>query len=80
MGRPAGSPPTGFGTIFGGTAGSLYRSLVAKGDAPVKASRQPDSDHEESDVAEAVWLAANDTSDRLHYPAGPDAVALAGAG
>lgn len=31
----------------------------------------------ESDVAEAVWLAANDTSDRLRYPAGPDAVALA---
>ena len=31
----------------------------------------------ESDVAEAVWLAANDTSPRLHYPAGPDAVALA---
>lgn len=30
----------------------------------------------ESDVAEAVWLAANDASDRLHYPAGPDAVAL----
>lgn len=34
----------------------------------------------ESDVAEAVWLAANDTSGRLHYPAGPDAVALAKAG
>lgn len=31
----------------------------------------------ESDVAEAVWLAANDTSGRLHYPAGADAVALA---
>jgi NAD(P)-dependent dehydrogenase (short-subunit alcohol dehydrogenase family) len=31
----------------------------------------------EGDVAEAVWLAANDTSDRLHYPAGPDALALA---
>jgi NAD(P)-dependent dehydrogenase (short-subunit alcohol dehydrogenase family) len=30
----------------------------------------------ENDVAEAVWLAANDTSNRLHYPAGPDAVAL----
>lgn len=29
------------------------------------------------DVAQAVWEAANDTSDRLHYPAGPDAVALA---
>lgn len=31
----------------------------------------------ESDVAEAVWLAANDASPRLHYPAGADAVALA---
>lgn len=31
----------------------------------------------ESDVAEAIWMAANDTSDRLHYPAGADAVALA---
>jgi len=30
-----------------------------------------------SDVAEAVWLAANDASPRLHYPAGADAVALA---
>ena len=34
----------------------------------------------ESDVAEAVWLAANDTSGRLHYPAGADAVALAAGG
>jgi short-subunit dehydrogenase len=31
----------------------------------------------ESDVAEAVWLAANDGSSRLRYPAGADAVALA---
>ena len=31
----------------------------------------------ESDVAEAVWLAANDTTARFRYPAGPDAVALA---
>ena len=31
----------------------------------------------ESDVAESVWQAANDPSDRLHYPAGADAVALA---
>lgn len=34
----------------------------------------------ESDVAEALWLAANDTSDRLRYPAGPDAETLARAG
>ena len=31
---------------------------------------------QESDVAEAVWLAATDKTDRLHYPAGADAVAL----
>ncbi len=30
-----------------------------------------------ADVAEAVWRAANDLSDQLRYPAGPDAVALA---
>ena len=32
----------------------------------------------ESDVAAAVWLAANDESGRLRFPAGADAVALAG--
>jgi NAD(P)-dependent dehydrogenase (short-subunit alcohol dehydrogenase family) len=31
----------------------------------------------ESDVAEAIFRAANDESTRLHYPAGADAVALA---
>ncbi|AKU97886.1 Short-chain dehydrogenase/reductase SDR [Labilithrix luteola] len=31
----------------------------------------------ESDVAEAVYRAANDTSGQLRFPAGPDAVALA---
>lgn len=30
-----------------------------------------------SDVAEAVWQAANDESGRMHFPAGADAVALA---
>ena len=33
----------------------------------------------ESDVAEAVWQAATDPSDRLRYPAGADAMALAAA-
>ena len=31
----------------------------------------------ESDVAEAVWRAANDASGQLRFPAGADAVALA---
>lgn len=33
----------------------------------------------ESDVADAVWRAANDLSGQLHFPAGADAVALAAA-
>ena len=38
---------------------------------------QPSPVTTEADVAEAVWRAANDTSGRLRFPAGPDAVALA---
>lgn len=37
---------------------------------------QPALTTKESDVAEAVWLATNDTSGKLHFPAGADAVAL----
>jgi NAD(P)-dependent dehydrogenase (short-subunit alcohol dehydrogenase family) len=33
---------------------------------------------QESDVAQAVWNAAHDTTGTLHYPAGADAVALVG--
>lgn len=33
----------------------------------------------EADVAEAVWRAANDTSGRLRFPAGADALALSAA-
>lgn len=32
----------------------------------------------ESDVAEAVWAAVHESTNRLRFPAGPDAVALAG--
>ena len=38
---------------------------------------QPAAVTNESDVAEAVWRAANDTSGQLRFPAGADAVALA---
>lgn len=37
---------------------------------------QPSLTTREIDVAEAVWQAANDTSTKLHFPAGADAVAL----
>jgi NAD(P)-dependent dehydrogenase (short-subunit alcohol dehydrogenase family) len=36
----------------------------------------PSAVTQESDVAEAVWHAANDGSSQLHFPAGADAVAL----
>jgi hypothetical protein len=38
---------------------------------------QPAAVTNESDVAEAVWRAANDSSGQLRFPGGPDAVALA---
>jgi hypothetical protein len=38
---------------------------------------QPAAMTTESDVAEAVWRAANDASGQLRFPAGHDAVALA---
>ena len=43
------------------------------------AFERPAAVTKESDVAEAVWRAVNDTSGQLRFPAGADAVALAGA-
>ena len=43
-----------------------------------EAFAQPKAITYPQDVAEAVWRAANDASDQLHFPAGADAVALAG--
>ena len=46
--------------------------------APIFAGfARPSMVTKETDVAEAVWQAANDMSGQLHFPAGPDAVALA---
>lgn len=42
-----------------------------------EAFAQPALTTKETDVAEAVWAAVHDTSGQLHFPAGPDAVALA---
>ncbi|QKC95470.1 SDR family oxidoreductase [Mesorhizobium sp. NZP2298] len=49
--------------------------------APIFAAfAQPALTTKESDVAEAIWAAAHDTSGKLRFPAGQDAVALANAG
>ena len=52
---------------------AAYAQSVFAGFAQVMATTRP------IDVAEAVWRAANDSSDRLHFPAGADALALAAA-
>ncbi len=39
---------------------------------------RPQATTQPQDVAEAIWCAAHDVSDQLHFPAGADAVALAG--
>jgi hypothetical protein len=38
---------------------------------------QPTAVTTESDVAEVIWRAANDTTGQLRFPAGADALALA---
>lgn len=39
---------------------------------------RPQATTQPQDVAQAIWRAAHDVSDQLHFPAGADAVALAG--
>lgn len=50
---------------------AAYAQAVFAEFAKVSATTSP------ADVAKVVWQAANDVSGQLHFPAGPDAVALA---
>ena len=65
------------------TPGPRLEGLIPEAYAAVRAvdprrlRPEPGAVTSASDVAETVWHAANDASGRLHYPAGPDAVALA---
>lgn len=43
-----------------------------------EAFAQPQASTRPEEVAEAVWQAVHDGSDQLHFPAGADAIALAG--
>jgi len=69
-------------TRFAHNGGARMEGLIPEAYAPFAqrvfaAFTQTSAVTKELDVAEAVWLAANDTSDRLRYAAGADAVALA---
>jgi len=75
-------PGYGPTTRFTANAGSRLDGLIPEAYAPYAQAvfagfAQPEAVTTESDVAEAVWYAVNDTSMQLRYPAGADAVALA---
>ncbi|WP_109468271.1 SDR family oxidoreductase [Albibacillus kandeliae] len=77
----------GYGPTTRFAANSLFRleDLIPESYAdyagPIfEAFAAPEVVTREIDVAEAVWRAATDPTGGLHYPAGPDAVALAEAG
>jgi NAD(P)-dependent dehydrogenase (short-subunit alcohol dehydrogenase family) len=77
--EPGYGPSTGFVS----NAGTRMDGLIPEAYAPFArgvfaAHAQPSAVTRESDVADAVWRAANDETGRLRFPAGADAVALAG--
>lgn len=78
--EPGYAPTTQFAANTDIPVEQLIPQSYAAFAAPIFAGfAKPSLTTKESDVAEAVWLAANDRSDRLHYPAGADAIALAAA-
>ena len=79
--EPGYGPTTGFTRNSGSRMDGLIPEAYAPYAQRVLASYgQPAVFTKESDVAEAVWRAANDATGQLRFPAGPDAVALAQAG
>lgn len=75
-------PGYGPTTRFTDNGGARMAGLIPEAYEPFARSvfaafAKPAAVTKESDVAGAVWQAANDTSKRLRFPAGPDAVALA---
>jgi NAD(P)-dependent dehydrogenase (short-subunit alcohol dehydrogenase family) len=69
-------------TRFTNNGGARMEGLIPEAYAPFAqpifaAFARPAAVTTESDVADAVWRAANDSTGKLRFPAGPDAVALA---
>lgn len=77
--EPGYAPTTRFSQNTQVRVEDLIPPAYAEFAAPIFAAfARPAMVTKESDVAEAVWQAANDVSGRLRFPAGSDAVALAG--
>ena len=76
--EPGYAPTTRFAQNTGVRIEDLIPEAYASFAAPIFAAfSKPVMVTKESDVAEAVWQAANDASGQLRFPAGSDAVALA---
>ncbi len=74
-------PGYGPGTAFGRNSQARMEGLVPEAYGPFAARTfaaygQPAAVTSASDVAHAIWDAVHDTTDRLHFAAGADAVAL----
>lgn len=77
-------PGYGPGTRFAENGGARMQGLIPDdyrsfAEPIFTAFANPGAVTSAADVAEVVWQAANDESGRLHFAAGPDAVALANA-
>jgi NAD(P)-dependent dehydrogenase (short-subunit alcohol dehydrogenase family) len=76
-------PGYGPSTRFASNTGPRMEGLIPEAYAAfaqrtfASLAQEPAAVTTESDVAEAVWRAANDASGQLRFPAGADAVALA---
>lgn len=75
--EPGYAPTTRFAHNTAVRIADLIPETYAGFAAPIfEAFAQPAQTTKETDVAEAVWIAVHDTSGRLQFPAGADAVAL----
>jgi NAD(P)-dependent dehydrogenase (short-subunit alcohol dehydrogenase family) len=76
--EPGYAPSTRFSQNTELRVEDLIPEAYASFAAPIFAAfAEPEMVTVASDVAEAVWRAANDETEQLRFPAGPDAVALA---
>jgi len=77
--EPGYCPTTRFGENGAARLDGLIPATYADFAKPIfEAFAQPQATTQPLDVAKEVWRAAQDESDQLHFPAGADAVALAG--
>jgi NAD(P)-dependent dehydrogenase (short-subunit alcohol dehydrogenase family) len=77
--EPGYGPTTGFAANSTVPLNQLLPGDYAEFAQPImEGFAKPALTTRESDVAEAVWAAVHESTNRLRFPAGPDAVALSG--